>query len=370
MGKFPIWAALALAAGLVIAGAPATAGQPAMPPPGCPGGIATAMTKVNDYWQAHNPNPKGVAWTTGAYFAGDLAAAQSLPDQQYLTYAQHWATAQKFALKNGPTDTNPNDQAVGQSYIALYQADPRHPASDIAQIESSVRTVLASSGNADWWWIDALFMAMPNYAQLGVLENNQADFAKMYAEFAHTQQGLFNPAKGLWWRDSTFAGQNVYWSRGNGWVLAALARVLSVLPATDPHRADYVRTMQQMAAALKAAQQPSGFWYVNLGDPTDHPGPETSGTAFFTYGLAWGIDNGILDPATYTPVVLSGWQALVKTSVQSSGLLGYVQGPGSGPSDGQPVTASSTQSYGVGAFLLAGSELLRMCGSTSPVTEK
>lgn len=135
-----------------------------------------------------------------------------------------------------------------------------------------------------------------------------------------------------------------------------------VLPATDPHRADYVRTMRQMAAALKAAQQPSGFWYVNLGDPTRYPGPETGGTAFFTYGLAWGIDNGILDPATYTPVVLSGWQALADTSVQSSGSLGYVQGPGSGPSDGQPVTASSTQSYGVGAFLLAGSELLRMCG--------
>jgi rhamnogalacturonyl hydrolase YesR len=121
--------------------------------------------------------------------------------------------------------------------------------------------------------------------------------------------------------------------------------------------------MQQMAAALKAAQQRSGFWYVNLGDPTQFPGPETSGTAFFTYGLAWGIDNGILDPATYTPVALAGWRALVNTSVQPSGLLGYVQGPGSGPADGQPVTASSTQSYGVGAFLLAGSELLRMCGN-------
>ena len=81
----------------------------------CPTGIASTVKLVNDYWTAHNPNPKGLSWTTGAYFAGDMAAAQALPDQQYLSYAQKWARATKFGLKSGAGDTNANDQAVGQT---------------------------------------------------------------------------------------------------------------------------------------------------------------------------------------------------------------------------------------------------------------
>lgn len=323
------------------------------------------MTRVNDYWQAHNAKPKGVAWTTGAYFTGDMAAAKALQNPRYLAYAANWAASQKFALKGGPTDTNANDQAVGQTYTELYEADPRHPVADIAQIKQSVASMVGATGAGAWSWIDALFMAMPDFAKLGVIENDPAYFPKMYAEFSDTKTtlGLWNPSRGLWWRDQSFAGSNVYWSRGNGWVIAALARVLDVLPATDPHRTEYVLTMQQMAAALKAVQQPDGFWSVDLGDPTKYPGPETSGTAFFTYGIAWGIDHGILDAATYTPVVAKAWNAMAATSVQADGSLGYVQGPASGPSDSQPVTAASTASYGVGAFLLAGSELTRLCAT-------
>jgi unsaturated rhamnogalacturonyl hydrolase len=331
----------------------------------CPTGIGATMTKVNDYWIAHNPNPTATDWTTGAYFAGELAAAEALTNTRYRTYALNWATAVKFALKGGSTDTNANDQAVGQTYIGLYQTDPQRPASDIAQIDRSVQTMVSSSTVDDWWWIDALFMAMPDFAQLGTIENNPAYFTKMYAEFQNTAQtrGLWNANKGLWWRDQTFAGSNTYWSRGNGWVIAALARVLDVLPTTDPHRTVYVQTLQQMAAALKSAQQPDGFWYVSLGDPTQYPGPETSGTAFFTYGLTWGIEHGILDPTVYQPIVTKAWNAMASTSVQPSGSLGYVQGPGTGPASSQPVTAKSTASYGVGAFLLAGSELTKLCGA-------
>lgn len=337
-------------------------------PASCPTNIAATMTRVNNYWLAHNPDPKGVAWTTGTYFTGDMAAAVALPDQKYSTYALNWATSQKFALKGGPTDTNANEQVVGQAYIELYEANPKHPAGDISEINQSVATMVGSTSVDDWTWIDALFMSMPDFAELGVIEHKPAYFAKMYAEFANTKQtlGLWNASEGLWWRDQTFAGTNTYWSRGNGWVIAALARVLTALPATDPHRAAYVQTMQQMAATLKADQQADGFWYVNLADPTEYPGPETSGTALFTYALAWGIANGILDSATYMPVVLKAWKAMATTSVQSSGSLGYVQGPASGPSDGQPVTASSTGSYGVGAFLLAGSELSALCKAGSP----
>ncbi|HEV3359450.1 MAG TPA: glycoside hydrolase family 88 protein [Pseudonocardiaceae bacterium] len=332
---------------------------PAAAAPACPTGVAGAMTKVNDYWLAHNTHPTGLDWTTGAYFTGDMAAARALNSQQYQSYAATWANGVHYALKGGQSDTNANDQAVGQTYIELYQQNPSQ-SGDITQINQSVTSMVNSSKVDDWYWIDALFMAMPDFAKLGVLTNTPADFTKMYAEFQHTQQGLFDPNKGLWWRDSSFAGKNIYWSRGNGWVAAALARVLDVLPANDPHRATYVQTLQSMAAALRAAQQPSGFWYVNLGDPTQYPGPETSGTAFFTYALTWGINNGILDAATYGPVVTKAWNAMASTSVRSNGALGYVQGTGTSPSSAQPVTANSTGSYGVGAFLLAGSELIKM----------
>jgi rhamnogalacturonyl hydrolase YesR len=321
------------------------------------------MSKVNDYWLAHHQNPTDLTWVTGAYFTGDLAAASALSNQKYSDYALSWARRANFALRGGGTDTNADDQAAGQTYIELYNADPAHPAGDIAQINQSIQTMVNRPAVNDWWWIDALFMSMPSFARLGVIKNNPAYFTKMYALFHDTKQtrGLWNATKHLWWRDSSYAGKNTYWSRGNGWVIAALARVLDVLPASDPHRGEYVQTLQQMAAALKAAQQPSGFWYVNLGDPTQYPGPETSGTAFFTYGLTWGINHGVLDSTTYAPVVTKAWQAMATTSVQTSGSLGYVQGTGAGPGDSQPVTAGSTAAFGVGAFLLAGSELTRMC---------
>ena len=354
-GALAQFGAVVVAVASVAAPAPAVAASPS-----CPAGIATTMTRVNDYWIAHHANPTDLGWVTGAYFTGDLAAATALHNQRYQDYATTWARTGKFALPGGPTGTFADDQAAGQSYIELYQADPAHPAADIAQIDQSVQTMVNRPAVNDWWWVDALFMAMPNFAKLGVVKNRTAYFDKMYALFHDTKQtrGLWNASKHLWWRDGGYTGKNIYWSRGNGWAIAAMARVLDVLPATDPHRAEYVQTLQQMAGALKAAQRPDGFWYGNLGDPTQFPGPETSGTAFFAYGLAWGINHGLLDSATYAPVVTKAWQAMATTSVQSRGVLGSVQTVGAAPSK---VYANSTAAYGVGAFLLAGSELTKLC---------
>lgn len=327
----------------------------------CPTGVGSTMTLVNDYWQAHNPAATAKDWTVGAYFAGDMAAATTLHSQRYLDYATKWARSTGFALDGGPGNTDPNSQAVGQTYLELYQNDPSHPAGDLTQIRQSARTVVNRPAVNDWWWIDAVFMAMPVYAKLAQVDGDPAYLAKMYALFHDTKQtrGLWNADLGLWWRDQSFAGKNIYWSRGNGWVLAALARTLDVLPATDSHRAEYVQTFRQMAAALKTAQQPSGFWYVNLHDATQFPGPETSGTAFFAYGIAWGVNHGLLDAATHTPVATKAWQALATTSVRGDGFLQYVQQPGSAPAK---VTAGSTANYGVGAFLLAGGQLAQLCG--------
>jgi rhamnogalacturonyl hydrolase YesR len=135
---------------------------------------------------------------------------------------------------------------------------------------------------------------------------------------------------------------------------------LQELPANDPHRHEYLVTFQNMAAALKKVQRPDGFWNVSLADPNDFAGPEASGTAFFTYGMAWGINNGYLDGATYRPVVAKAWNGMVTAAVHPDGFLGYIQGVGREPASSQPVTYDTTSDFGVGAFLLAGSELSKL----------
>ncbi len=179
---------------------------------------------------------------------------------------------------------------------------------------------------------------------------------------------MYDPAAHLYYRDASFIypakqtpnGKKVFWSRGNGWALAALARILRDLPATDPNRAEYVATFQEMSAALKAVQRPDGFWNMSLYDPHHYPGPETSGTALFVYGMAWGINNGLLSGTTYRPAVAKAWNAMVTTAVHPDGKLGYVQGIGLSPVPTRQVTYESTTDFGVGAFLLAGSEVFKL----------
>jgi rhamnogalacturonyl hydrolase YesR len=183
----------------------------------------------------------------------------------------------------------------------------------------------------------------------------------------HGDHGLFNSEVGLWWRDADFdpphttpAGKSDYWSRGNGWVMMALARTLDVLPKDASHRDEYLRNFRQMAAALVPLQRPDGFWNVSLEDSTDFGGPETSGTAMFTYGMAWGINHGVLKRGAYLPAVTRAWNTLSTGALHPDGFLGYVQGTGKQPSDGQPVGYDHRpdfDDFALGAFLLAGSEV-------------
>jgi rhamnogalacturonyl hydrolase YesR len=137
----------------------------------------------------------------------------------------------------------------------------------------------------------------------------------------------------------------------------ALAKVLAVLPVSATHRSAYVADLRRTAAGVVGLQRNDGFWNVNLGDPSDHPGPESSATALFAYALGWGVRSGLLDPTAYRPAALRAWRALVGTALSPDGRLGYVQGPAVNPAGGQPVTASSTQNFAVGAFLLAVTEI-------------
>lgn len=312
-------------------------------------------------------------WTRGTYYEGLMALYQIDPQSAYYDYAVSWGQAHKWSMRSGSKTRNADDQCCGQTYIDLYRIDPKPER--IADIKESIDAMVNSDKSDDWWWIDAIQMAMPIFARLGVLYEDNRYFEKMYDLYIYTKEkhgdnGLYNPEDGLWWRDKDFDppykepnGEDCYWSRGNGWVFAALVRVLDILPADAPHRDEYIKTFKEMAAALLPIQRPDGFWNVSLHDPTHYGGKETSGTAFFTYGFAWGVRKGLLEESVYLPAAVKGWNGLSQDALHPDGKLGFVQSTGKQPSDGQPVTYDrfpDFEDYGLGAFLLAGTEMYKL----------
>jgi unsaturated rhamnogalacturonyl hydrolase len=312
-------------------------------------------------------------WTRGVYYEGLMALYNIDKKQAYYDYAVQWGDKHNWGLRNGIKTRNADDQTCGQTYIDLYLIDKKPER--INDIKASIDLMVKSDKSDDWSWIDAIQMAMPVFTRLGVVYNDTSYFRKMYdlysfSKYKHGGKGLYNPEDHLWWRDKDFVapykepnGQDCYWSRGNGWVVAALVRTLSMLPKTDPHYNEYLQDYKDMCVALLPIQREDGFWNVSLHDPTHFGGKETSGTALFTYGFAWGINNGILDKKTYKHVVAKSWKAMVKDAVHPDGMLGFVQGTGKEPKDGQPVGYDKIpdfEDYGLGCFLLAGSEVYKM----------
>jgi len=335
--------------------------------------IVSKIKLVNDYWISQNTTPGNNQWARAIYFAGNIEFYKLYPKDAYLQYANLWATNNGWGLNGGTSTRNADNQTCGQAYIDMYNMDSVKQPNKISAIKSSIDNMVFSQTSTDWTWIDALFMAMPVFARVGVMNNDTTYFSRMYDLYAYNKYtlGLYNATEGLWYRDASYKppyatrnGQDCYWARGNGWVVGAHVRILQLLPLTDRHRDEYVQTFQAMAAALKDRQRTDGFWNSSLDDPNEYNGPETSGTAFFTYGIAWGINNHLLDSATYYPVVQKAWNGLVTTAVQSTGFLGYVQGVGAAPA---LASVNTTQDFGVGAFLMAGIEVQKLTTGALPV---
>jgi unsaturated rhamnogalacturonyl hydrolase len=341
------------------------------------------MILANDYFMAKWPDvgktiitererPSNI-WTRGVYYEGLMALHRIFPQKEYYDYAVAWGEFHSWGMRNGNTTRNADDQCCGQTYIDLYRIDPKPER--IRNIRLCMDMLVNTPQNEDWSWIDAIQMAMPVFARLGVLSCDERYFEKMhemyrYTKTRHGDHGLYNPKDGFWWRDKDFDppytepnGEDCYWSRGNGWVFAALARVLDVLPPDASHRNEYIQDFKTMAKALKEVQREDGFWNVSLHDPGHYGGKEATGTSLFVYGMAWGINHGILSAKNYLPVVIRGWNALSADCVHENGFLGYVQGTGKQPSDSQPVTYDSMpnfEDFGLGCFLLAGSEVYKL----------
>ncbi|WP_447769965.1 glycoside hydrolase family 88/105 protein [Sphingobacterium faecium] len=311
-------------------------------------------------------------WTRAVYYEGLMALYQIDPDQSYYNYAVDWGNKHKWGMRNGVETRNADDQACGQTYLDLYEIEPQPQR--IKDIKANIDFIIQSGKVDDWTWIDAIQMGMPVFAKLGVINNDKTYFEYMYKMYHHSKVieggGLYNKADKLWWRDKDFVppyqepnGQDCYWSRGNGWVVAALVRVLDLIPQDEAHRAEYLQDYKDLMEALLPIQRADGFWNVSLHDADHFGGRETSGTALFVYGMAWGINKGILDEKTYRPVVEKAWIAMSNEAIHPSGFLGFMQGTGKEPKDGQPVSFSSMpdfEDYGLGCFLLGGTEVYKM----------
>jgi unsaturated rhamnogalacturonyl hydrolase len=315
-------------------------------------------------------------WTRAVYYEGLMALYQVDRKKEYHDYAMQWGEKHNWGLRGGSKTRNADNQCCGQTYIDLYLSDKKldHP-ERIRDIKASVDSMMQTNKVDDWNWIDAIQMAMPVFVRLGNVYNDTSYFRRMYEMYAFTRNkhggnGLYNPIDKLWWRDKDFVppykepnGEDCYWSRGNGWVVAALVRVLQALPETDPHYNEYLQDYKDMLTALLPLQRSDGYWNVSLHDPNHFGGKEVSGTALFIYGMAWGINNNIIDKNVYLPVIQKAWNAMVKECVHADGSLGFVQGTGKEPKDGQPVAYDhypDFEDYGLGCFLLAGSEMYKL----------
>ena len=326
-----------------------------------PEAVQAAMRKVADWQLARVRGTHSQDWTFATLYLGLATAANSLHDPHYSAYVQ--GVAEHYAWTLGPRQTHADDQAIGQSYLALYS---QHP--DPARIAPLQRQFDALAQLPDdpekpvWWWCDALFMAPPVWAQLARVTRDGKYLDTMDREWSVTANLLWDPEEHLFSRDKSFLdkreknGRKVFWSRGNGWVMGGLARVLTFLPADAPSRPFYLEKFRQMAESVRALQGADGLWRPGLLDATDYPLPEISGSAFFVYAMAWGVNHGILDPAVYRPVIDRGWQGLV-AHIYQDGRLGSIQPIGAAPGE---YTPGSSYVFGVGAFLLAGSEVAQL----------
>ncbi|MCR8666823.1 glycoside hydrolase family 88 protein [Aestuariibaculum sp. M13] len=312
-------------------------------------------------------------WTRGVYYEGLMALYEIYPEESYYKYAYDWAEFHNWGFRNGNANRNADDYCAAQTYIDLYNLEP--DSKKLRNTKACINMLMNTPQLDDWSWIDAIQMGMPVFAKLGVLENDTRYFEKMYEMYMYTRNkhgdnGLYNPKDGLWWRDADFDppytepnGEDCYWSRGNGWVIGALAKVLSIIPEDAPHRDQYIKDLKAMAEALVPIQRNDGFWNVSLHDPSHFGGKETSGTALFIYGMAYGVNNGILSKDKYLPVIEKGWNGIIHEALNDNGFLGYLQSTGKEPKDGMPLSYTKVpdfEDYGLGCFLLAGAEIYRM----------
>jgi rhamnogalacturonyl hydrolase YesR len=323
--------------------------------------VRRALRKVAD-WQLDRAEPDfDQDWTYAALYAGFMAVPDAAGGKEYRGAMRRMA--RKFDWQPGPRLAHADDQAIGQIYLDLYQRDHDRAMLDPMRARMDAVMQLPDDLNKPlWWWCDALFMAPPVLAKLSRITGDRKYLDFLDREWWITSALLYDPNLHLFYRDASFLGKHeangrgLFWSRGNGWVMAGLARVLVEMPRDYPSRPKYVLQFQQMAAEIESLQGSDGLWRPGLLDASAYLLPENSGSAFYVYAMAWGVNNGVLNRERYLPVIQRGWAGLV-SHIYEDGRIGCIQPIGAAPGD---YTATASYVFGTGAFLLAGSEVDRL----------
>ena len=338
--------------------------------------VASWQIKNFSYSSTSNLHDKGIdSWTNATFYFGLNEWASNIDNNSaFLKWLKDIGESTKWTLPSNFKDYpqyqlyHADEFSIGQMYLSAY--DKYKDPNMLLPVRERVSWVMDHPGDSimrhnnkqSWTWCDALFMAPPVYAHLAAIEKDDKYLAFMDTEFKRTYNHLYSSEDKLFYRDDSYFGkkesngQKVFWGRGNGWVAAGLVNILKQLPKNSQYRPFYENVFQEFIPRLVALQNESGFWHASLLDPESYPAPETSATALITYAIAYGINNNLLDKATYCPISDKAWAALMSI-VDEDGKLGWVQPIGADP---KKVTSDMTASYGVGALLLAGSEIYKM----------
>lgn len=335
--------------------------------------VEKAMRKVADWQLARSELYFDRIWTWSVLYSGFMATSESLGDAKYRDAMRRMGRKFDWQLRSHLPDAD--DQSVGQTYLELYSVDkdPGEIAPTRAELDALLAAPRVAKGQGavrviPWWWCDALFMAPPVWARMYAATGDRKYIAYLDEEWAKTSNLLYDPQAHLYARDLSYLkktelnGKKMFWSRGNGWVMGGLVRTLQFLPKDDPARPKYIRQLQEMAAAVAALQGSDGLWRAGMLDPESYALPEVSGSALMTYGIAYGINQGYLDRKQYRPVVQHAWSGMLQ-HIYADGRLGCIEQTGAEPA---PFRATASYTYGVGGFLLAGSEIWRMSESKHP----
>lgn len=337
-------------------------------------------------------------WTRSVFYEGLLNMYREQPRADWLKYTTDWGEYHKWisSSDNEAKNANADYQCCGQSYLQLYLMDPTQE-QRMEHIKMRIDQMITAGKKDYWYWIDAIQMSMPIFALLGEITGDDIYWSRMYELYTFTRnkhggskkgggQPLFNTTTGLWYRDYQFdppyrdltePDKDCYWSRGNGWVYMALARVLQFTPDTETHRNEYIADFRLMSKALIDCQREDGSWNVSLAAPSNYgekgsEGPEMTGTSLFVGGMAYGVRTGLLDSATYMPAIKKGWEAMRRAVHDDTGAVGYLQGTGSKPEDGGVITYNSIpnfEDFGYGCWLWGAAEVHALVTSIEASTD-
>jgi rhamnogalacturonyl hydrolase YesR len=342
-----------------------------------PDALKTVLKAVAD-WQVKTPLTHHTAdWTNAALYAGMVDWAGIAGNDSYYEWLKEKGARNNWTyyIQDNPLRRyHADDYCVGQMYIELYRKYGGRKM--ISSLRAYLDQILKNPAKGDlkfvntdkywstqrWSWCDALFMGPTVWAKMSNVTKKRKYLDFMYREYKATTDYLYDRDEDLYFRDSNYFnkkeanGAKIFWGRGNGWVFAGLPIIIRELPSKYDQKDYFLGIYKAMAAKLVSLQQPDGSWHASLLDPASYPNPETSATAFFVFGLAWGIDNGYLEKSTYMPFVVKGWKSMIR-SVWPDGKVGFIQPIGADP---KAVTGEMTEVYGVGGFLMAGTQLYKM----------